>query len=211
MSKEEGIIYKAQNVLNHKIYIGCSSQGIDKRKWDHINNSNNNSQSYFHQEIKTYGEEAFIWDIIDTGASRNELAQKEKEYIIKYNSKEEGYNSDAGGGFKKTVYQYDLDSGKILNSFETLEEAGASVGASRKSINNVCLGANKTCKGFYWSYIQEEPFGWSVDTRKKKVIQLDLNNVPMAEYESVGDWSIVSESTKKIYELIRKKVAISKN
>lgn len=40
------------------------------------------------------------------------------------------------------------------------------------------------------------------DTGKTKLI---------CENESVGDWSILSESTKKIYELISKKVEISKN
>ena len=33
----------------------------------------------------------------------------------------------------------------------------------------------------------------------------------ICENESVGDWSILSESTKKIYELISKKVEITKN
>ncbi|MCB0448402.1 MAG: endonuclease, partial [Gelidibacter sp.] len=82
------------------------------------------------------------------------------------------------------------------NTFETLEEAGLSVNASKKSINNVCLGVNKTCKGFYWSYTQVEPFEWQNDTRKKKVMQTDLNNIPLAEYESVAEASRQSGISK---------------
>ena len=37
------------------------------------------------------------------------------------------------------------------------------------------------------------------------------NTKLICEYNSVGDWSVVSDTTKKIYRLISKKVEISKN
>ncbi|KFF24137.1 hypothetical protein [Chryseobacterium vrystaatense] len=43
------------------------------------------------------------------------------------------------------------------------------------------------------------------------VLKLDTGNMNLVcEYYSVGDWTTVSENTKKIYDLISKKIKISK-
>src|SRR5690606_39683125 len=87
----------------------------------------------------------------------DELAQKEIYYIEAYNSVQNGYNSDRGGGFRKTIYQFELNNPKPIATYTTLEEAGDSVNASRKTISNACLGSLKSAKGYLWSYIPEYP------------------------------------------------------
>src|SRR5690606_23759138 len=119
--------------------------------------------------INTYGTNAFEWTQIDSANSIDDLAQKEKQYIFEYKSKEDGYNSDLGGGFKKTVYQYNRNSGKLLNTFDSLESASNAVNSSRKSISNACLGYNKSCRGFLWSYNKTEDLENTIDLRKKIV------------------------------------------
>jgi len=190
------VIYKAQNELTGEVYVGATSNYFDKRKLDHIERANRGESNKFHDAIGTYGVESFTWTQIDSANSTDELAQKEKEYILEYNSKDQGYNSDSGGGFKKTVYQYDLESGEIVNTFNTLKEAGASVNASRKSINNVCLGVNKTCKGYFWSYTLTEPYVCNTDLRKKKVVQFTLSGNQLAVFNSVAEASRASGISK---------------
>jgi len=115
------------------------------------------------------------------------LAEKEREYIVKYNSKEEGYNSDCGGGLKKSVYQYSLD-GNLIAEYESLSCAANAVNADKRTISSSCLGYNKTCKGYYWSYLFKDEFKVS-DNRKKEVSQYDLEGNLLAKYISASEAS----------------------
>ena len=184
-----GKIYKAQNLISGKVYIGITSKSIEERKKDHLQKSGKGNGSYFQEDIASYGAEAFIWEQIDTAIDINELAEKERQYILKYNSFENGYNQDSGGGFQKNVYQYNSTDGTLVAVFESLQSAASAVNASRTSISNTCLSQNKTCKGFYWSYNLTEPFIIEVDLRKKKVVQYDLEGKQIAIFESVAEAS----------------------
>ena len=182
------IIYKAQNKLTGEVYIGATTQSIKKRKIDHIERSNRGVNGKLQEAIGTYGPEAFTWTQIDTASTINELAQKEKEYIVKYKSKGEILNNDCGGGFKKTVYQYSLDDGSLINTFDCLTSAANVVNATKQNISSACLGINKTCKGYIWSYSSTFPINFK-DNRKKKVAQLDLEDNFIAEYASIAEAS----------------------
>jgi group I intron endonuclease len=183
------IVYKVTNEESGKVYIGATTKSIDERKKDHIIKANNSSTNKFHSAISTYGAESFKWEQVDTALSTDELAQKEKEYILKYNSKEEGYNIDSGGGFKKTVYQYDIIDGKLLNKYSNLTDAGKVINVNKQDLSNVCLSVGKACKGFYWSYEYKEPFVPNVDNRKKKVSKYSLGGVFIENYNSIAEAS----------------------
>ena len=134
----------------------------------------------------------FPWEQLDTAESANELAQKEVDYIYIYNCKEDGYNSDRGGGIKKNVYQYEINSGNLLYIFPDLESAGNAVNADKKSISKACLEEIKNCKGFYWSYSLSENFKPEPDRRRKQVYQFTLEGKFIENFESV---SMASEKT----------------
>ena len=185
------IIYKAQNEQTGEVYIGATTNSMHQRKLDHTERAKRGEQGQFQEAIGTYGPEAFTWTQVDIAGSIDELAQKEKEYIIKYDSKENGYNSDSGGGIQKTVYQYSIQDGNLIAKYNCLESAACAVSANKKSISSTCLGINKTCKGYYWSYSLSVPFILK-DERKKSVIQMNLEGVEIAEYKSVSN---VSKST----------------
>ena len=104
-----------------------------------------------------------------------------------YNSVENGYNIDRGGGIKKTVYQFDSKTGELMNSYESLSEAAHSVDAVKQNISDVCLMLYNTCKGFAWSY--EEDFVVKPDKRKKNVLQYNLEGKFIAKYESIAEAS----------------------
>jgi len=182
------IIYKAKNKLTGEVYIGATTQSIKKRKKDHIERANRGENGGLKEAICSYGIEAFEWTQIDTANSIDELARMEKEYIIKYKSKGDILNEDCGGGFKKTVYQYSIEGGSLINTFECLLSAANAVGANKRSISKACLGIIKTCKGYYWSYSSTFPINFK-DKRKKKVIQLDLDDCFICEFKSVVEAS----------------------
>jgi hypothetical protein len=93
-----GIIYKATNKINGKCYIGQTTQGLHKRKTEHINKSKNDN-FYFHNSICKYGKNNFEWKILCDCDSKEELDEMEFHYIKQYDSywKNGGYNLTAGG------------------------------------------------------------------------------------------------------------------
>ncbi|MEH6770055.1 NUMOD1 domain-containing DNA-binding protein [Maribacter arcticus] len=190
------IVYLAKNKNNGQAYVGVTKKSIEQRKTDHKQKANKSKGSYFQEAIGTYGPDAFEWTQIDTANDVNELAEKEKQYILQYNSFENGYNQDSGGGFQKNVYQYSITDGNLVAVHDSLKSAALSVTASRTSISNTCLGQNKTCKGFYWSYTLTEPFVIEGDLRKKEVVQYDLEDNQIEIFESVAEASKITGISK---------------
>ena len=185
----KGIIYRATNKLNNMVYVGSTQRSVLERQKDHNQKAYNNSGHKFQEEIRTVGAENFIWEQIDTASSANELAEKERKYILEYKSRDESYNSDAGGGIIKRVYQYHIQSGELLNSYWGLDEASTAVGVAKKSISKACLGEIKTCGGFYWSYSLSENFKPEEDRRKQQVFQFSMEGEFLAMYNSVAEAS----------------------
>lgn len=186
---ERGIIYMAKNVGTDEIYIGSTTKNLEERIQDHVSKAKNNNGGKFQEAISTYGVDAFIWEQIDTASTTDELAQKEIKYIEEFNSFEDGYNSDKGGGFKKTVYQYNIETGELVNSYDGLVSAANAVNASKKSISNSCLNYCKTCKGYIWSYSDTLDVNLNLDLRIKTVNQISLDGDIVACYNSASEAS----------------------
>lgn len=182
------IIYKAENTLTGEVYIGATTKSLEERKQDHLQKAMKKVGSYFQEAIGTYGPDAFTWEQIDTASSNDELAQKEVKYILENNSVEDGYNSDKGGGIKKTVYQYNLD-GSLNTTFEDLTSAGNSINVRKQDISRACWSVNHTLRGYLWSYEYREPFIIELDNRKRQVIQLDLDDMEIARFNSASEAS----------------------
>jgi len=147
------------------------------------------------QAIATYGPEAYKWEQVDYATTTDELAEKEKAYILKYNSKEEGYNQSEGGELQKTVYQYDMFTGKVVEKFSNLTEAGDTVSLTRQNLSKVCLSVNKVSNGFVWSYSSTFPKHIK-DNRKKVVQQFSLEGEFLTEYKSVSEASKLTGCNK---------------
>ena len=192
MSLLKKIIYEVTNVVTGMKYIGATSKTVDERKRDHLQKANKKVGGNFQEAIRTYGPEAFKWVQIDTANSPNELADKEREYVIKYDSKDNGYNADRGGGFKKNIYQYDVETGTLLASFHHLECAAIAVGVDRKTISKACLGEIKNCAGYSWSYTLSENFKPEEDKRRKKVFQFYFHGEFVRSYKSVSEASKIT-------------------
>ena len=186
---KKNIVYKVINIETEEVYVGITSKSLEERRKDHLKKSKKGKSYAFQNAIATYGADAFKWEQIDTAITIDELAKKEKEYILEYNSKEEGYNSDCGGGIQKTVYQYDILTGELVDKYSNLTIAGSVIGLNKKELSSVCLSVNKICKGFYWTYDYVDKFIPSKDNRKKKVCQYNLQGEFVNEFESVSEAS----------------------
>lgn len=92
-------IYKYENKINGKIYIGLSSN-IEKRYSQHLYDSKNEKRlkraTGIDYAINKYGIENFTFEIIEL-CNIEELDEKEKYWISFYNSYENGYNRTTGG------------------------------------------------------------------------------------------------------------------
>ena len=183
--KSKGIIYKVTHNPSRQSYIGATTKSVNERRMDHIQRANRGETGKLQEAIATYGPEAFNWVQVDTAITTDELAQKEKDYVIKYDSKENGYNSDAGGGIQKTVYQYSIEDGSLIAKYDCLQNAANAINATKQNISKACLGTIKTCKGYIWSYSSHTSPIKLKDERRKPVIQTDLYGCTLYKYESV--------------------------
>lgn len=103
------IIYKVTNRVNNKIYIGKTVRGLLKRRKEHEKSIvHNNICMPFHKALKKYGVENFDWEIIDSVITRQELCEKEKEWIKSLNSRDKniGYNITEGGEDGDTISKH---------------------------------------------------------------------------------------------------------
>lgn len=90
-------IYKYQNKINGKVYIG-QSVDIEKRYQQHIYDAKNRPErgTGVDLAIRKYGIEAFDFQIIEE-CSKNQLDEKEVYWISYYDSFNNGYNRTPGG------------------------------------------------------------------------------------------------------------------
>ena len=105
----QGIIYRATNLINGKIYIGKTIQTFDERKRDHTKSRNLNKCGYFHKAIKKYGKQNFKWEIIyecDDILILNVMETFKIMVCHSHYSEGRGYNLTWGGegtyGYKHT-------------------------------------------------------------------------------------------------------------
>ena len=196
MMEKEMILYAVKNEINGEVYVGATTSSLNQRKLDHLERAVRGESNKFHNAICTYGADTFKWEQIDTASNVDELAQKEKKYIYEYASKENGYNSDEGGGFKKSVYQYDLDNGELIQKYNSLQEATEAINSTKQHISRACLSVNKVYGGFYWSYELKDNFKPDIDLRKKTVLQFTVDGDLISEFNSVSEASKITGISK---------------
>lgn len=92
------IIYKAENKINGKVYIGKTIYSLNDRKQDHIRRSKrNNTNIIFQRAIKKYGADNFEWSILCETNIESKLNVLEKFYIAAYKKITGIYNMTEGG------------------------------------------------------------------------------------------------------------------
>ena len=99
MSNRSGYIYKIQNTINNKVYIGQTITNPMKRWQDHYSCHKKNIQYPLYQDMNQYGIEHFTFQVIESNVPQEQLDEKEIQYIQQYHSyiKDTGYNLTLGG------------------------------------------------------------------------------------------------------------------
>lgn len=90
------VVYKHTNLINHKVYIGITKYREDpNRRW-----RNGMGYSYnqkFFPDIIKFGWDNFTHEILESNLNEIEANARERYYIEKYNSVQNGYNQLYGG------------------------------------------------------------------------------------------------------------------
>lgn len=97
-------IYKIQNLINGKIYIGQSVH-IQARFNAHKSEARNGNTRPLYNTIRKYGVENFSFEVIEE-CSKEKLNEREIYWIKKYDSFHNGYNLTPGGN---EPYKVDID------------------------------------------------------------------------------------------------------
>ena len=168
-------IYKITNIINDKIYIGKTSQTIEKRWKEHCSDylRRNEEKRPLYSAMKKYGIQNFKIEEIEQCTSE-EANEKEKYWIEYYNSFKNGYNATIGGDGKAYIdrklvintYQ------KIQNCVKTAEIYNIHVTTVYKILeeNNIVIKSAQQ--------INREKSG-------KAILMLDLNNQPIKSFPSL--------------------------
>jgi len=74
-------IYKITNIINNKFYIG-SAVDFKKRKSSHLYYfKNQKHQDYFQKAYNKYGEENFLFEVLEIVENKNKLLEREQFYL----------------------------------------------------------------------------------------------------------------------------------
>ena len=131
-------IYKIENLINHKVYIGQSIH-IEKRWQQHCQPS---SDSVIAKAIKKYGKENFSFQILEE-CSEQDLDEKELFYIKSYNSLvPNGYN----------IIDYVQGRMRIYNAYdkETLYQIVADIKNTDLSFQDIATKYNLDVSMIYY-------------------------------------------------------------
>ncbi len=155
-------IYKIENKINGKIYIGQSvniAKRIIEHKYRAFDEKDERTYSlYLYVAMRKYGKQNFSFDIIEE-CQKEALNEKEQYWIQHYksNQKEYGYNLSDGGDSK---YSRNMTSGTnvslrkqkiaeikdlLINTSIPIQEIAKRYGLTTASITNINRGKSWFC------------------------------------------------------------------
>lgn len=185
-------IYKIENKINGKVYIG-QSVNIKKRIYMHRYKAYNEKEKrtydlYLYAAIRKYGKENFLYTIIEQCDKK--LLNDREQYWIKYyksNQKEHGYNLSDGGNSiyiqnAKANSNITIKKNKIskvkdllLNSDLSIKEIAKECNITKQSVTNINRGH---------SWFQEDIKYPIRNTREKTVYYCSKCGVPVSSKKS---------------------------
>ena len=91
-------VYKIQNIVNNKSYIGWTSKTVDFRWGEHKKDALKfRDNRKFYNAIRKYGTNSWNVTTLCEVENKEEALKKEIEFIVFYDSYNNGYNSTLGG------------------------------------------------------------------------------------------------------------------
>lgn len=155
-----GFIYMYTSPSNKK-YIGQTCRSLSERAGN-LKGDGYKNCSIFYRAILKYGFDNFSVQILEE-LPLEQLDEKEKDYIKKYNSLvPNGYNIKQGGkndyqkrkSREKRVCQYSLE-GKLIKTYNSLAEAAADNDLTWQRVSSVCHHKRKQDKNFIYRFYDD--------------------------------------------------------
>ena len=182
-------IYLITNLKNQKQYVGITKFSIEERFSQHVKRG-----FLLTEAIKKYGEEKFSTELIEEVESDERAYELEMLYIQKYKTKvPNGYNlTDGGDGMKG--YQYDTNQKQNISKAKIGQKYPKEHG---EKIRQAKLG-KKRDQSIIDKIIQTKASkhniqpnldlkGQHKSNSQKSIIQCDLQNNPLNEYQSAQE------------------------
>lgn len=170
-------IYKIENDINKKIYIGKTENSLEKRFQEHCRDAHKNTEEHrpLYAAIKKYGKEHFHISLIEETDDPNE---RERYWIETLGTFKDGYNATLGGDGVSYI-DYDLVIStyrQTKNQEKTAQILGISSTTVRKIIHNYIPNEVLTQVEFTQQFL------------RKKVAKIDIKtNEVLAVYASVSE------------------------
>lgn len=199
MEDRKYYIYKYQNKINGKIYVGKSKR-IRQRLWEHMRCSNKEN-SLLHEDIKKYGYDNFDVEILDETESEGESINLERHYIDLYDCiYPKGYNQNrggVGGHNARAVVALEFDGTYVKRYYS----AGDAIVDGYHDSDILLCCKNKQCRVKDKIFMFEDEYlknGAKVYEKPKPqgmkaIVQCDSSGNKIAEYQSVTE---ASEKTR---------------
>lgn len=109
-------IYKIQNTINGKVYIGQTKRPISNRFNDHIRMAEELDSNYhIHRAIRKHGRDKFTLDLIEE-VEEADVNTREMFWVNYFDSFAHGYNMTFGGEGKKGYITAAVTKQKISNT-----------------------------------------------------------------------------------------------
>jgi group I intron endonuclease len=213
-------IYKITNQKNGMVYIGSSIE-VERRWRQHKEASINEKDHHYNYPLmvafREFGISNFTFEVVDTLPTWETMIETEHNWIIRENCvKPNGYNqtdktdspmfdpviAKKMSDTKREKYGKrvcEIDSNKnIINSWESLAEAGENTGLDRFKISNVCNGTRLTTGNRIFRFLDDENQIIEPEVKvnqvqsnritksSKKVVKMNDNNEELQIYDSVA-------------------------
>ncbi len=108
-----GRIYRLTDTTNGKMYHGQTTEENIERRWGAYRRLQCKGQIKLYNALKAHGPENFLFEVIDTTPQdQPQLDEMEIKYIAKFDSMNNGYNCDEGGGKKSEETKRRLSESK---------------------------------------------------------------------------------------------------
>lgn len=159
-------IYKITCLVNQKIYVGQTSETIEKRFARHMGYQKEENDTKFYRAVRKYGAENFEIEAIDFADTQEELDKKEKYYIDLFDSVRNGYNTKDSIG---------KCGGDTLSEHDNIEEIKEKIRQSKLGDKNpmrIHGGLYGSRNGMYGKSGKENPFA-----KRCKAVSIDGSDV----------------------------------
>lgn len=206
------LIYKIQNLVNDKVYIGLTTN-LSKRLKSYLYHGNNgDGQQLIHRALKKYGLDEFDFEIIEEAESL-ELQEREKFWINFYNSNDlnVGYNLTNGGEkfvhnletvlkMKKSsnnkikVFLYDK-MGNYIKQFESINECARELKRKHSAIVDAIKKQN-LIQGKYLASFEKKDSVKPHNNLKSEKLKIKLKNNRNC---ITFNWKLVDNKNQKTY------------